>query len=379
MLFTTPALGGPEQRVLGDIDGLRAQLRLYTRDARDWTGFLRRQTFARNMKGSNSIEGYNASIDDAVAIASDEEPLDVDTETRAALEGYREAMTYILQLADDDYDELSADLVRSLHYMMLRHELSKRPGRWRLGAVYVTKEATGERVYEGPPADAVPDLMREFVNGLRHNDGPPVVRAAMAHLNLVMIHPFRDGNGRMARAVQTLILARQGILAPEFCSVEEYLGRQTQPYYDVLAEVGGGAWQPHRDARPWLRFMLKAHYSQAVTLLRRVDVEQRVWDDLEELVRRHALPERCVGALAFASAGFQLRRTRYVIEADVEEATASRDLGRLAAAGVLDAHGEKRGRFYTASPQVRRIRERARQHVGGFAVIDPFNPEPGLT
>jgi Fic family protein len=50
----------------------------------------------------------------------------------------------------------------------------------------------------------------------------------MAHLNLVMIHPFRDGNGRMARCLQSVVLAREGVLSPVFMSVEEYLGRNTQ-------------------------------------------------------------------------------------------------------------------------------------------------------
>jgi Fic family protein len=52
----------------------------------------------------------------------------------------------------------------------------------------------------------------------------------MAHLNLVMIHPFRDGNGRMARALATLVLTRSDIGEPEFCSIEEWLGANTEDY-----------------------------------------------------------------------------------------------------------------------------------------------------
>ena len=57
----------------------------------------------------------------------------------------------------------------------------------------------------------------------------------MAHLNLVMIHPFRDGNGRMARGLQTLVLAREGDLAQDYISIEEYLGTQ---YRKVLPSLG---------------------------------------------------------------------------------------------------------------------------------------------
>ncbi len=62
----------------------------------------------------------------------------------------------------------------------------------------------------------------------------------MAHLNLTMIHPFKDGNGRMARALQTLVLSREGIVSPVFSSIEEWLGKNTLPYYNILAETGEG-------------------------------------------------------------------------------------------------------------------------------------------
>jgi Fic family protein len=62
-------------------------------------------------------------------------------------------------------------------------------------------------------------------------DIDPLVRGAMAHLNLVMIHPYRDGNGRMARALQTLTISRQTIVEPAFSNIEEWLGHNTDDYY----------------------------------------------------------------------------------------------------------------------------------------------------
>ena len=177
-------------------------------------GFLRRVTLARNIQGSNSIEGYSVSLDDAVAAAEGEEPLDANTETRAALRGYREAMTYVLQLADDGHFDWDETLLRSLHYMMISYDLSKRPGRWRLGPTFVRRDADGATVYEGPAPELVPALMGELMATLRSDGSSPLVRAAMAHLNLVMIRPFRDGNGRMARCLQTLVLAREGSSRP---------------------------------------------------------------------------------------------------------------------------------------------------------------------
>ena len=91
----------------------------------------------------------------------------------------------------------------------------------------------------------------------------------MAHLNLVMIHPFRDGNGRMARALQTLVLSRGGIGEPAFSSIEEWLGGNTEDYYRVLAATGAGAWHPERSAALWVKFNLRAHHIQAQTVRRR--------------------------------------------------------------------------------------------------------------
>ena len=136
--------------------------------------------------------------------------------------------------------------------MMQRYDFSKNPGRWRSGPIFVRDDESGARVYQGPDAASVNALAHELTEVLNNPPAgsPPMVVAAMAHLNLVMIHPFSDGNGRMGRVLQTMVLARGGHVAKEFCSIEEYLGRNRQAYYDVLAQVGAGSWHPERDARP---------------------------------------------------------------------------------------------------------------------------------
>src|ERR1039457_6403278 len=229
--------------------------------------------------------------------------------------------------------------------MMINYDLTKNPGRWRPGPINVRDERKGEVIYEGPAFELVPELMTELSGQLNaKEDCPSMVRAAMAHLNLVMVHPFSDGNGRMARCLQTLVLAREGILEPQFCSIEEYLGRNTQAYYDVLAGVGQGRWTPRNDARRWIRFCLTAHYRQAETLLRRTSEISRLWDELEELVRLHQLPERMQFALADAAMGLRVRNASYRSAAEVSENLASRDLSLLVRKGLLMADGERRGR-----------------------------------
>jgi Fic family protein len=202
--------------------------------------------------------------------------------------------------------------------------------------------------------DALVQSLQTGVN----ND--PVVRSAMAHLNLVMIHPFRDGNGRMARALATLVLTRSDIGEPEFSSIEEWLGANTDDYYSVLAHTGHGSWQPRDDAQLWLSFNLRAHHMQAQTMARRVNEAGMTWVDLEELRMEHGLPERTMEAMFDAVIGYRVRRAGYLRRAGVTEQTATRDLASLAAVGILAAHGNGRGRYYAAGEPLRRIQERRR-------------------
>lgn len=376
MLFNAPELGVAERDVIERIDGVREALAYQLTTQRRWVGLLRRVMLARAIRGSNSIEGYNVSLDDAVAAVAGEAPVDAGTEAWTAVSAYGDAMTYVIQLADDPHFAYTRALVRSLHYMMLKYDLDKSPGRWRPGPVYVLDERNQEIVYTGPDAMFVPSLMGEFTDSLRTPDNvPAMVRGAMAHLNLAMIHPFRDGNGRMARCVQTLVLAREGIVAPPFWSIEEYLGVNTEAYYHVLAEVGQGAWHPDRDARPWVRFVLTAHYIQAQTLIRRAQEAERRWDVLSQEVSRKGLPERATAAVFNAAMGFRLRNATYREAADVTEAVAGRDLRALAEAGLLHSIGERRGRYYMASPIVKALEESIRQPRP--PIEDPFTKSPG--
>jgi len=358
MLHQIPQLPAQYAEVVQRVEQLRLRLKFMLQQSpRRWKALLRRSTFARSIQGSNSIEGFQVTVDAAAAAVDGEEPLDEKTEAWSAVRGYRESMTYVLQIADDPYFVHHEAVLRSLHFMMTSYDMKAHPGRWRPGAIHVKREATGEVVHEGPDASLVPQLLAELIEQLNaRSDLPIMVRAALAHLNLVMIHPFSAGNGRMARVLQALVLAREGILEPTFSSIEEYLGHNTHDYYAVLEEVGRGAWHPERDALPWVRFCLTAHLRQAETLLRRTQETGTLADILEAEVQRLGLHERTIAALLDAAYGYRVRNATYRKAADVSEAVAGRDLGALAGAGLLTTQGEKRGRYYLAGDWVQQQR-----------------------
>ena len=352
-VYSTPALLPEESDVLDIIAEVREQVQIYINpEPRRWFGTLRRMAFARAVQASNSIEGYDASLDDVVAAVDNEPTLSTGEETRLALDGYRDAMAYILQVAQDSSATVDEGLLKSLHFMMLKHRLDKSPGRWREGPIYVVREQTGQQAYEGPECLLVPELIAAAIAELENSEAPVLVRAAMAHLNLVMIHPFRDGNGRMARALQTLVLAREQIIAPVFSSIEEYLGRNTQAYYDILGETGQGNWNPLHDARPWIQFCLRAHFFQLRTQLRRIQETERLYHEIGGLVSKAGLPERVTGGLVEAAYGFRLTQAAYkaIVETtageEISSLTASRDLRAMVDAGLLRPVGQTRGRYY---------------------------------
>lgn len=386
-IIATPAVTLDDRAVIAAIGALHEQLAVFVREPRRWTGLVAKVLLARAIQGSNSIEGYTVSLDDAVAALDEDDAEDADPTSWAAVRAYRDAMTYVLQLAHDGHYVLTPELIKSLHFMLQQYDLQKWPGRWRPGDIYVVDERTGRAVYTGPDAELVPGLMTELVQSLQpsslqpSDDGaPPLVRAAMAHLNLALIHPFKDGNGRMARCMQALMLAREGLVSPEFCSIEEYLGRNQQAYYAVLSEVAHGVWSPSADATPWLRFCLTAHYRQALTVRRRTREADRVWLLAEHATESAGLAPRTTEGLFYAMIGRRLRNTSYrqVLGGQVSRAVASRDLAAMVAAGVLVAHGENRGRSYTPSAELVTERNRVRQELRDRypADADPYDLVP---
>lgn len=371
MLFTYRSLDTEEKAVLERIDGMRHQLRHYvTQEPRRWTGLLARITRARALRASNSIEGINVSAEDAMAIIDNEEPTETDKPTRQAVAGYHAAMDYILQRSRDENFRFSRDVLLSIHFMISQHDLKANPGLFRPGWVGVRNSDSGELVHEGVDRDLLEPLIDELIDYMNNDDVESVVlKAAMTHLNLALLHPFSDGNGRTARCLQTAVIANEGIIAPIFSSIEEYIGRNQQEYYDVLALVGGGGWNPNRNCRPWVRFCLTAHYRQEQTLVRRTHEFERIYNDLDDLVIRTGLPERTALALLEAVFGLRVRNASYRVSADISRNLASRDLKSLVDSGLLIPKGERRGRHYAPSESVMSIRERHRTRK---AMEDPF-------
>ncbi len=146
--------------------------------------------------------------------------------------------------------------------------------------------------------------------------------------------------------------------------------------------MGQGSWHPENDARPWVRFCLTAHHRQAGTLLRRIEVTERLWVACMELVEQYDLPERSINAIMDAAQGLRIRRPGYIAVVrlaggdEIPPLTATRDLKALVDAGILVPSGERRARMYVGSDRIRGIWQGVTASRRPRAEEDPFDLAP---
>ena len=353
MIFQTPELSDALRERLDTLGELRRELGAEVSTRTRWIGSLRRQVRAASIESSTSIEGFSVSPEEALALTSGRRIPDRGDEDQQAVACYARAMDHVGTMAIDPSFRWLDRVILDLHFDACHFQRDKDPGLWRTGPIGVTG-TDGSLEYSGPDAEQVVPLMDEVVSSLA-DDRPDldiVVKAAMAHLNVTSVHPFRDGNGRISRIVQSLVLARGGLGSPEFFSIEEYLGAHTAEYYAALRDTQGGSFQPERDATGWVEFCLDAHLTQARSRLAQMEEAAARWQRLEELVAQRGWPDRMVIALEQSQLG-GTDRGKYAEEAGVSPATASADLRRLLDAGLVDQLGRGRASSYTAGDALR--------------------------
>ena len=353
MIFRTPQPDPDLLAQLADFDKLRQQLGDRAGVAGSRLGSLRRQWRAASAESSIEIEGFHVPEQERIALTDGNYPADPSDEDRMALSCYARAVDHVAVMSHDPTFRWDERVILDLHFDACYFQKDKHPGQYRRRGIEVTAPDGGPPAYIGPPAEDLTKLMSEIIGWLDHADPDAhlIVRAAMAHLHLVSVHPFRDGNGRISRILQSLVLARGGLLAPELVTIEEYLGHHTDTYYETLKTVQGGTYQPKRDATPWVRFCITAHLEQARLRLQQLADAGRRWTYLETLVEQRGWPDRLV--IALEQSLFQgTDRATYTAEADISTPTASNDLRRLLDAGLITRQGRGRTTRYTAGDRL---------------------------
>ena len=211
-------------------------------------------------------------------------------------------------------------------------------GAWRddrTGPMQVVSGPEGkERVhFEAPAAARVAQEMKSFLDSFNAETNiDPVMKAALAHLWFVTIHPFDDGNGRMARAVSDMALARSENSSQRFYSMSAQIREERAAYYDILEQTQKAGL----DITPWMEWFLAClgrAIAGAQTLLGGVLAKARFWERMQSV----AINDRQRFVLNRLLDGFEgkLTTTKYAKLTKSSQDTALRDLGYLVEQGIL--------------------------------------------
>lgn len=195
---------------------------------------------------SNLIEGNELPIIEAERAARGRLP--ADTRAKIELVNYVEALDLIDRRGDDESLELRPRLLLDLHRTTTRglgreddpHFKPHHEGTWRDGRAIVFDHFTGQVMHEGPPADDVEPRITglfDWLNTRLAAGDPPFVIAGVAHYAITDVHPFADGNGRVARLFQTAVLMKADVLPGRMFSFERYYAEDRARYYAALRSV----------------------------------------------------------------------------------------------------------------------------------------------
>ncbi len=231
---------------------------------------LRRDNRIRTIHASLAIENNSLSLDQVTDIINGKRILgaaDEICEVKNAFEAYN-------QLLEMNPYSISDML---LAHKVLMSELTKEAGTFRNGGVGVF---AGDRlVHMATPAIHVPHLIQELVDWAKTEEIHPLIKSCVFHYEFEFIHPFADGNGRMGRMWQTLLLYRWKSLFG-WLPIETLIRERQEEYYKVLGECDQSS-----DSGKFIEFILTAIYDALCQIVDTEQVYEQVTEQVEKLLR----------------------------------------------------------------------------------------------
>lgn len=215
---------------------------------------FKEDALVRSVHYGTHIEGNELNLDQAEKVMAGKDVMARDRDIQEVL-NYRKVMEYIGESRSANQKlRINEELIKQLHKLTVYQILpDEKCGIFRTTQVVVKNSNTGEISFRPPPAISVPIQIREllsFINNRVDDDIHPVLKSAIVHYEFVRIHPFLDGNGRVGRALSTLILFEEGYDIRKFFSLEEYFDLDAYAYYEALKSVE----KNNGDLTQWLEY-----------------------------------------------------------------------------------------------------------------------------
>lgn len=311
-----------------------------------WEKQFKEEALIRSAYHGTHIEGNNLHKDDAKDILLGKDVIGRPRDIQEII-NYRKVIDFIDEEANKKIDKISEQIIKKLHRILTDKILiNEQIGEYRTKQVIIRNSANGEVTFRPPPPIEVPFLMREFAYWLGRDDKDklhPVLKAGIAHHELVRIHPFLDGNGRISRVLATLILFLGGYDIRRFFSLEEYYDKDAISYYQNLQKASAG------DLTSWLEYFTSG-----------AGIEfEKVKEKILKLSKDVKLKEKFGGQQIFLTER-QMKMIEYIQEIgyiqnqtfsdifpDVSEDTVLRDIQDMIKKGLIKKIGSTKSARYT--------------------------------
>lgn len=319
--------------------------------------WLRRRAWVRTIHGTTRIEGNTLSDIEVEALLTDAAAGRVSDREAREIIGTREALELVDGLVGQSKVGIDQQVIREIHRRVLWGQSPLlTPGEYRRGENRVV-DPDETTVVTTPPSGDVPSLMNELGSWLANEasglDAPS--SAALAHLELVAIHPFNDGNGRTARAISRLILARHGYGFDGLVSLDARLDLDRAAYFGAIRSALGRSYEPGYDATPFVRYFVDSLVQAADHVLERVRGLGQVMIAIRRAIASSRLPAPMIDGLAYAWINRHLRAGDYIRATGRSAQNTTRDLRRAVDDGWLTPAGERRARIYLLGPRLLEI------------------------
>ncbi len=309
-----------------------------------WEAKFREDALVRTVHHGTHIEGNELNLTEAERVLAGAKIVGRERDIQEVL-NYRNVLKFI-----EEYDkpEITEEAVKHIHSLTVHRILADEAiGEYRRTQVVIKNSQTGEITFRPPPSVEIPFLMASFLrwlNSMNPDDLHTILKAGVTQYELVRVHPFLDGNGRIARGVATLVLFKEGYDVKRFFSLEEYYDRDPLRYYEALQSVG----KLEGNITGWLEYFTEG---LAIELTRVKDKVKSLSTDLKIKKslggQQLALTERQIKIVEFIQEnGFLQNKAFFELFPMISEDTVLRELKDLVKKGIVKKEGTTKGVRY---------------------------------
>jgi Fic family protein len=333
-------------RLVGEIDEFKGAWRALRNIAPERLTALRRVATIESVGSSTRIEGVRLTNAEVEALLSGLETHSFRSRDEEEVAGYAALMEEVFQ--SWEHIPLTENHIKQLHGILLQYSQKDERHRGRYKTAPNNVEAFGPEgqslgiVFETANPFETPFQMAELVGwvqaALETNAIHPLLVIGGFVVRFLAIHPFQDGNGRLSRALTTLLLLRAGYVYVPYSSLESVIEQNKESYYLALRRTQISLRQPPADWESWLLFFLKSLHTQMSRLAAKIDREGLI---------EGALPELSLRILEIVRERGHTRSSDIVTVTGQARSTVRNRLNELVARGLLDRHGSGPATWYT--------------------------------